>query len=139
MTESCYCEYDQPSVCHSENRQARKQHRCSECGRTIRPGERYEHVWGVWSGSPGMFKTCSICVSLREYVSAHIPCFCWNYSNMRQEAIEMLREYAGYAGGLFFGGARLYVKAELERKRRLPLVDLDKLIRQCDTEGKSDE
>jgi hypothetical protein len=108
---ACYCDFDPPSVCRQETRYARKTHRCCECGRAIKPGERYEHVWGIWDGRPDTFKTCHICVSLREYVAAHVPCFCWNYENMREEALETLREYADQAPGLFFGGARLYVQA----------------------------
>lgn len=111
MSEACYCDYEQPSVFRTDNRCARKPHRCCECGRTIRPSESYEHVWGIWGGKPDTFDSCHVCVSLREYVTAHVPCFCWNYGNMREEAIETLREYADQAGGLFFGGARLYVKA----------------------------
>ena len=108
---NCYCDGDRPSVVRVSTHNARKPHRCCECGRTIQPGERYENVWGIWSGSQDTFKTCHVCISLREYVTEHVPCFCWNYANMRAEAIETLREYSGELPGLFFGGARLYVQA----------------------------
>lgn len=54
-------------VCHkTEIRTARKKHRCIECGKTIIPGEKYEHVWGVWDSSPETYKTCLDCKSLRD-------------------------------------------------------------------------
>lgn len=111
MSDYCYCDYDPPSVMHEERRKAKKEHRCCECGRTIRSGETYEHVWGVWDGSAGTYKTCGLCLALREYTKAHVPCFCWCYSEMRNEAMEHLREYAHHAPGLWFAGARLYVQA----------------------------
>jgi hypothetical protein len=115
MDDYCYCDNDPPSVMRKEQRKAKKEHRCCECGRTIRSGETYEYVWGVWDGSAGTYKTCSHCVALRDYTTAHVPCFCWYYGGMRIEAIEMLREYAHEAPGLFFAGARLYVQAKRMR------------------------
>jgi hypothetical protein len=47
-----------------ENRTARKIHRCSECGREIQPGERYEYVRGLYSD-------CSTCVEVRKHVFCH--------------------------------------------------------------------
>lgn len=112
MSDYCHCDYDAPSVWREEKRKARKEHRCCGCGRAIRAGETYEHVWGVWDSRPAAYKTCSHCQALREYTAAHIPCFCWCYGGEgREEAIEALREYAHHAPGLWFGGARLYVKA----------------------------
>jgi hypothetical protein len=112
MSDYCYCDYVPPSVCNDEMRKARKEHRCCACGRTIRAGEAYEHVWGIWDGEPSTYKTCSHCLALREYTKAHVPCFCWCYgSEGREEAMECLREYAHHAPGLWFAGARLYVQA----------------------------
>ena len=112
---ACYCDGDPPSVISIVSRKARKPHRCCECGRTIHAGEKYEHVWGIWDSRPDTFNTCHLCTDLRELVAHSVPCFCWNYGNMREDAIETLREYAGEAPGLFFGGARLYVKANQMR------------------------
>jgi hypothetical protein len=54
-------------VCHKTGiRTARKKHRCIECGKTIIPGEKYEHVWGVWDSEPSTYKTCLDCKSLRD-------------------------------------------------------------------------
>ena len=115
---ACYCDYEMPSVCRVETRKAIKQHRCCECRRIIQPGERYEHVWGVWEDKPDTHKTCQHCVGLREYVIAHVPCFCWLYESMREDALQVLRDYAQEIPGLWFGGARRYVQAEQLRKQQ---------------------
>jgi hypothetical protein len=113
----CYCDYEAPSVCHVEKRKARKEHRCCACYRTIRSGETYEHAWGIWDGEPSSHKTCHLCVELREYTAAHIPCFCWTFgSEGREDAMENLRNNAHLAPGLWFAGSRLYVKARRIRE-----------------------
>ncbi len=118
----CYCDYEMLSVSREETRKARKSHTCCECRRTIQPGEPYEHVWGVWEGKPDTYKTCQHCVGLREYVRAHVPCFCWAYENMREDALETLSYYAHEVPGLWFGGARRYVQAEQLRKQQTCLA-----------------
>lgn len=113
---ACYCDGDPPSVISIVSRKARKPHSCCECGRTIHAGENYEHVWGIWESKPDTFNTCHLCTDLRELVVAHVPCFCWDYGDMRQEALDMLREYGPELPGLFFSGARLYVQANKLRE-----------------------
>ena len=44
-----------------EWRTARKEHRCCACRETIRAGDRYHHVWGVWDGEVDTFKHCARC------------------------------------------------------------------------------
>lgn len=62
----CLCfDVDMPSVFRREERVARKARRCCECGRHIPVGVRYEYVFGVWDGDPGVFATCARCVVLR--------------------------------------------------------------------------
>lgn len=62
---SCYCDYDQPDFYKRVWRKASKEHRCCECGYTIKKGETYEYVSGKWDGSLGSYKTCERCVDLR--------------------------------------------------------------------------
>ena len=108
----CYCDFEMPTVCRVEKRKARKEHRCCACFRTIRAGERYENAWGVWDGAQSSYKTCHLCVELREYTAAHIPCFCWTFGTEgRDDAMEQLWNNAHLAPGLWFAGARLYVQA----------------------------
>lgn len=65
------------TVIASENPVARKEHQCALCGRTIRPGERYNRQRNVWDGDPYVFKSCAHCHwlvtkgcpdSLREFI-----------------------------------------------------------------------
>lgn len=108
---SCYCDYDPPTVYSEKIVVARLEHKCCECRRIIKPGEQYERVFGVWDGISETYKTCRICLDLREYVNSNIPCFCWMFTAMRDDALEELRAYSHELPGLFFGGARLVVKA----------------------------
>lgn len=48
-------------------RKARKDHRCVECRETIKAGDRYEFVSGVWDGEPAAYKTCLSCVEIRDH------------------------------------------------------------------------
>ena len=109
--DACYCDWEPPSVFHEERRTARKEHKCGECSRIILPGEKYEHVWGVWEGRGETHRTCSRCLALRDYVQASVPCFCWLYGDMPNFAMEALSEYGRELPGLWFGGARLYIRA----------------------------
>lgn len=55
-----------PEVFSKTWRKARKDHRCCECGETIRPGQTYEYVKGLWDGSWDDFKTCAPCAKIRR-------------------------------------------------------------------------
>lgn len=112
----CSCDYESPAVYQATTPVARKAHRCYECGSEIKPGERYERVWGVWEGEPGTYKTCARCLDLREWVTAHVPCTCWEHGNIIENAIETARDYAGEAPGLLFGAYRR--KLIIQRNRR---------------------
>lgn len=105
----CYCDYELPQFYVAEVRTARKQHKCSECGRLIAEGERYEHVRGKWDGDMGTFKTCPRCLSLREWVKAHVPCFCSGHGSIVEDSIEAARAYAHEVPGLLFGAYRRQV------------------------------
>ena len=66
---SCEIEIDSdvgPTFYSEEMRTARKQHKCTECRRTIEPGEEYESVSGLWEGGWSKYKTCRDCLSLRN-------------------------------------------------------------------------
>jgi hypothetical protein len=114
--DACYCDYEPAEFYHQETRKAKKAHRCSECGREIEPGDAYEHVRGKWDGEMGVFKTCPRCLALREWVKAHVPCFCWAHGNIIEDAIETARNYAHEAPGLLFGAYRRQVAIRRQRK-----------------------
>lgn len=107
---SCSCDYDPPDFHCATIRKARKPHRCEECGTQIKPGERYEHVAGANDGSIWTAKTCNECWELRQFVKINIPCFCWMYGNMIEDAEICISEAVSYAPdethGLMFGFLR---------------------------------
>jgi len=58
--------YDQPSFFNDDNPVARKEHKCTECGRIIKPGERYKKESGKWDGVFETHRTCFDCLSVRD-------------------------------------------------------------------------
>ncbi len=66
----CFTDFDGPSVFRASRHRARKPHKCTECGRTIEPGERYQIAWGVWNGQPETFRTCRECLRDRGRIVA---------------------------------------------------------------------
>lgn len=65
---TCCQEGDEPAVAVSAWRTAKRAHRCCECREPINPGERYQHVRGLWDGDWLTFKTCAECVDTRQQV-----------------------------------------------------------------------
>ena len=58
---------ESPSCCKQTVRRARKEHQCTECYEAITRGQKYEHVSGIWDGSPSTYKTCMSCVEIRDH------------------------------------------------------------------------
>jgi hypothetical protein len=67
-------DYDEGAFSHCVMRTARKMHACSECNRTIGPGERYEHYSGKFDGRIFAVKTCLACADIRGHL------YCGSYS-----------------------------------------------------------
>lgn len=67
------------------------------------------------------FKTCSRCLALRDWVKAHVPCFCWHHDNMIEDAIETCDHYSPEAPGLLFGAyrRRILIERAAEASRAL--------------------
>jgi len=70
---SCICivdyDWEPTDFYHAEDVRARKPHKCTECGRTIRPGEIYERATGKYSdGGIWHVKTCTSCVRIRDSI-----------------------------------------------------------------------
>lgn len=80
MADACYCDDGDPPIFYrkTEVAQAREPHPCYECGAAILPGESYERVHALWDrhDGPQTVHTCAWCIDLREYMVAHVPCFC---------------------------------------------------------------
>ena len=114
---ACYCDGEAPSFYREEMRKARKEHRCSECGSIIANYEKYMLCAGSWDGEFHTFKTCSRCLALSDYIKSNIPCFCWTLMDLREQALEVAREYAHELPGLLFGAYRLEVKIRRNKKQ----------------------
>jgi len=71
---------------------ARKEHKCCECHRTIKPGEHYQRVTGVWDHDPNTFKTCTECADLasrfRRFIEyAYNPPFGYLFEEMKESEV----------------------------------------------------
>lgn len=64
----CMTDYDAPDFYFADSRKARKEHKCDECRRAIRPGEVYQYVSGKWDGRVGVYKTCLHCEVTQKWL-----------------------------------------------------------------------
>lgn len=64
---------DMPSCFRTVIRTARKDHVCCECRKQIHKHHLYEYSSGIWSGKPDHFKTCMLCVQVRDLVYKMMP------------------------------------------------------------------
>lgn len=110
----CYCDYDPPEFLSVKIRKSRRTYKCKECCGEIRPGDRYEYVFGKWAGAVDAFCVCEHCHDLRQWVKNNVPCFCWSYGNMEEDAKEAVYEAFNGApretAGLRFGFLRRLIK-----------------------------
>jgi hypothetical protein len=70
---------------------AKKEHKCCECHRTIKPSEKYEYVSGLWEKNFLILKTCSDCLSIRN----EFFCEGWLYEDMKEALQEHLNSMDG--------------------------------------------
>ena len=123
----CVCDWEQPDFYRTKQTRARKAHFCYECDRKIAPGEHYEYNIGKWEGSIETSKTCFHCLALRDYIIAHVPCFCWMHGSIIDDAIETAKEWSHEAPGLLFGAYRL--KIHIKRQQLLSKKPITKGIK----------
>jgi hypothetical protein len=43
-----------------------REYKCVECGERIKPGNKYEFVWGVWEEWEQIYTTCMSCYQIRN-------------------------------------------------------------------------
>lgn len=122
MSYECSCDYDPPEIITTRVYSAKKEHTCDECGRQIGPGEKYEYVWGKWEGDVSVVKTCPDCMELRQWAEISVPCFCYAFGNLHEEAREMVSEIRRDIPGIIFEWGRRIVKIDRKRGRRLSSV-----------------
>lgn len=74
MEDACVCDIDlDPITCHTHtSHKARKEHKCGECGATIKKGEQYHVHNGLCDGSWFRIKNCKEC----EQIRADYGCRC---------------------------------------------------------------
>lgn len=117
----CYCDYEPPEFCRVKTQAARKEWRCEECSGWILPGESYEYTFGKWEGETYEARICQHCVGIRSFVTISVPCFCWTYGAMLEDAKTAIEEAYSRArdevAGLFAGYARRVIA--LRRHNRL--------------------
>jgi hypothetical protein len=85
MDDACYCDDGDPPIFYrkSEVLSAREPHTCYECHRAILPGESYEKVHAMWERDrPETIHTCAWCIDLRDWMMAHVPCFCFMHGGL---------------------------------------------------------
>ena len=111
------CEdYERPQFYLSRNIKARKEHKCNECHCQINKGDIYENVSGKWDGQIETFKTCRLCIALKNYTLDNIRCTCWNHGTLIQDCIESIREHKIDSPGILFGVYRILVNINKIKK-----------------------
>lgn len=63
---ACDCGDNGPDFYNNALHKARKAHTCCECKREIPIGSEYEKAVGKWEGEFYTFKTCGLCLMIRE-------------------------------------------------------------------------
>lgn len=78
-------------VLQEKDRVGRKEHRCSECRRTIAPGETYHYEFGKLEGEAVTYRTCAHCMVARQWLRTN--CGGWIYESVIQEICDHAVEY----------------------------------------------
>lgn len=90
----CEVEDAEPwSVVTVVQRKAAKEHRCTECFRTIRPGEVYQLTQGLCDGAWDTWKTCPHCLAAAAWLLE--VCRGWVYGGVFYELVEHFHEGFG--------------------------------------------
>lgn len=77
----CYWEGESPEFLRETwINKARKEYRCYECGKPIKPGDRYRLIAGKWNGSFDQYRQCNLCGRICEDLVD--MGFCPNYGEL---------------------------------------------------------
>ena len=79
---------NQPEMFVQREIKARKEHRCCECGDTIKRRDIYENSTGKWDGSFLIYKTCLICREIRE----GLYCGGYTFEHTIEYVVESIKE-----------------------------------------------
>jgi len=96
------------AVVRHDQRTARKEHRCGECPRTIKRGERYEITTGRVAGET-QWVTCRVCAHCRAAAGwLEVMCGGWALGGLCVELRDHWRDgYASPVLGRLAAGVRL--------------------------------
>ena len=84
------CDWDPATLYNVQTRKAAKDHKCDECGGTIRKGENYEYVTGLWEGQWSTFRTCPDCIPIRcDIANGPGGCGGWAHGAMLEDLDNM--------------------------------------------------
>ena len=115
----CWCGDDVFEWYDEHFRIARKRHRCYECGGHVETGERYQIVVGKFEGALETNKTCPRCLSVIDWIKAHVPCYCRSFGGLHDTIYDDIRdveyEWKKEAPGFVFGLGRRLVAAKRHR------------------------
>lgn len=103
---------DAPRFLSVVERRARKVYACSECKEPITVGTRYEYVCGKWDRNISTFRTCLVCVEIRN----HFACNGWLYEHIWEDLAERLFPDMR-AGGPCFEGLSVAARTKLFDRR----------------------
>lgn len=82
-------------ILREKDRVGRKEHRCSECWRTIAIGDTYHYEFGTLEGEAVTYRTCTHCMVARQWLSKN--CGGWIYQGVIQEILDHADEYPDLA------------------------------------------
>lgn len=87
----CRTDIDGDWACGSSKiRRARKSHKCSECERTIEPGEQYRYETCVYEGFPSSTHICIHCEVPRSWLGTNCGTYQWGdiYADVEEHGLE---------------------------------------------------
>ena len=82
----------------AHDRTARKDHQCTECGRTILRGERYRYTFSVTEGHAQTDKVCSHCMVGHGWMLEN--CGMYYLGQLMSDMLEHAEEYPDLKDGL---------------------------------------
>lgn len=129
---SCECwDNNGPEFMSQCVRTARKAHWCYECGCSIEPGTKYEETFGKWDGNVSGFKTCHLCLEVRNWAQISVPCFCFTFGEVLENVQTLVDEARQDMppGWMFEWGRRMVPIRKRQRERHAAKNTLSKADR----------
>jgi len=112
---TCSCDFDsEPEFFKISIRLARNSHRCTECKRIIKSGEKYHYIRGKWDGDFSVYKRCFECEDLASTLK-DIRCFCDVFGQLSDNVVDELNELKYSANGDYFYVMRKIVAVKRKR------------------------